>query len=42
MQAVQFQMLIILLLLTTAAVTSILLGLLSYRSLFNQRMQLLQ
>lgn len=42
MQAVQFQLLIIFLLLTTAAVTSILLGLLSYRSLFNKRMQLLQ
>ena len=42
MQAVQFQLLIIFLLLTTASVTSILLGLLSYRSLFNQRMQLLQ
>ncbi|MCG7343819.1 iron export ABC transporter permease subunit FetB [Sporosarcina sp. ACRSL] len=41
-QAVQFQLLIIFLLLTTAAVTSILLGFLSYRSLFNQRMQLLQ
>ena len=42
MQAVQFQLLIIFLLLTTASVTSILLGFLSYRSLFNQRMQLLQ
>ena len=39
-QAVQFQLLIIFLLLTTAAVTSVLLGFLSYPSLFNQRMQL--
>ncbi len=41
-QAVQFQLLIIFLLLTTATVTSILLGFLSYPSLFNERMQLLQ
>lgn len=42
MQAVQFQLLIIFLLLTTAAVTSALLGFLSYPSLFNERMQQLQ
>ncbi len=42
MQAVQFQLLIVFLLLTTAAVTSILLGFLSYPSLFNERMQLLR
>lgn len=42
MQAVQFQLLIIFLLLTTAAVTSVLLGFLSYPSLFNQQMQLLR
>ena len=41
-QAVQFQLLIIFLLLTTATVTSILLGFLSYPSLFNERMQLLR
>ncbi|WP_203249019.1 ABC transporter permease [Sporosarcina beigongshangi] len=41
-QAVQFQLLIIFLLLTTAAVTSALLGFLSYPTLFNQRMQLLR
>ncbi|MFK9093088.1 ABC transporter permease [Bacillus salipaludis] len=41
-QAVQFQLLILFLLLTTAAVTSIMLGSLSYPSLFNQRMQLLR
>ncbi|MEK5036992.1 ABC transporter permease [Sporosarcina sp. FSL K6-3457] len=41
-QAVQFQLLIIFLLLTTAAVTSILLGFLSYPTLFNQRMQMLR
>ena len=41
-QAVQFQLLIIFLLLTTAAVTSVLLGFLSYPSLFNQKMQLLR
>ncbi|MCH1624118.1 ABC transporter permease [Ferdinandcohnia quinoae] len=39
-QAVQFQLLILFLLLTTAAVTSIMLGFLSYPSLFNRRMQL--
>ncbi|MCG7337243.1 iron export ABC transporter permease subunit FetB [Sporosarcina sp. ACRSM] len=42
MQAVQFQLMIVFLLLTTAAVTSILLGFLSYPSLFNERMQLLR
>jgi len=41
-QAVQFQLLILFLLLTTAAVTSIMLGLLSYPSLFNDRMQLVK
>ncbi|MFJ5714203.1 ABC transporter permease [Neobacillus sp. NPDC093127] len=41
-QAVQFQLLILFLLLTTAAVTSIMLGTLSYPSLFNQRMQMLR
>lgn len=41
-QAVQFQLLILFLLLTTAAVTSTLLGFLSYPTLFNQRMQLLK
>ena len=41
-QAVQFQLLILFLLLTTAAVSSILLGFLSYPSLFNERMQLLR
>lgn len=38
-QAVQFQLLVLFLLLTTAAVTSIMLGFLSYPTLFNQRMQ---
>lgn len=41
-QAVQFQLLILFLLLTTAAVTSVLLGFLSYPMLFNERMQLLK
>ncbi|PPA70953.1 ABC transporter permease [Jeotgalibacillus proteolyticus] len=41
-QAVQFQLLIMFLLLTTAAVTSVMLGFLSYPTLFNQRMQLLK
>ena len=41
-QAVQFQLLIIFLLLTTAAVTSVMLGFLSYPTLFNERMQLLR
>jgi putative ABC transport system permease protein len=41
-QAVQFQLLILFLLLTTAAVTSIMLGFLSYPTLFNQRMQFLK
>lgn len=39
-QAVQFQLLIMFLLLTTAAVTSIMLGFLSYPTLFNARMQI--
>lgn len=41
-QAVQFQLLIMFLLLTTAAVTSVMLGFLSYPTLFNQRMQILK
>ncbi len=41
-QAVQFQLLILFLLLTTAIVTSIMLGFLSYPTLFNGRMQLLK
>ncbi|CAG9622024.1 ABC transporter permease [Sutcliffiella rhizosphaerae] len=41
-QAVQFQLLILFLLLTTASVTSIMLGLLSYKTLFTQKMQLLK
>lgn len=41
-QAVQFQLLIMFLLLTTAAVTSVMLGYLSYPTLFNQRMQLIR
>lgn len=39
LQAVQFQLLILFLLLTTASVTSVLLGFLSYPTLFNERMQ---
>ncbi len=41
-QAVQFQLLIMFLLLTTASVTSIMLGFLSYPTLFNRRMQILK
>src|SRR5690606_18408744 len=41
-QAVQFQLLILFLLLTTAVVTSIMLGFLSYPTLFNNRMQFLK
>ncbi|WP_040285390.1 ABC transporter permease [Sporosarcina koreensis] len=41
-QAVQFQLLIVFLLLSTAAMTSVLLGYLSYRSFFNEQMQLLK
>ncbi len=41
-QAVLFQLLILFLLLTTAVITSIMLGYLSYPTLFNQRMQLLK
>jgi putative ABC transport system permease protein len=41
-QAVQFQLLILFLLLTTAVVSSILLGFLSYPSLFNERMQMIR
>jgi len=40
-QAVQFQILIIFALLTTAALSSILIGFLSYQTLFNERMQLI-
>ncbi len=42
LQAVQFQLLILFLLLTTASVTSIMLGFLSYPTLFNERKQLLR
>ncbi|WP_096155640.1 ABC transporter permease [Bacillus sp. FJAT-45066] len=41
-QAVQFQLLILFLLLTTASVTSVMLGLLSYPTLFNNRKQLMK
>ncbi|MDQ0201470.1 ABC transporter permease [Neobacillus ginsengisoli] len=41
-QAVQFQLLILFLLLTTAVVTSIMIGFLSYPTLFNKRMQMLK
>ncbi|KMJ59686.1 membrane protein [Bacillus sp. LL01] len=41
-QAVQLQLLILFLLLTTASVTSIMLGFLSYPTLFNERKQLLR
>lgn len=41
-QAVQFQLLILFALLTTAALSSILIGFLSYPTLFNERMQLLK
>ncbi|MCM3757895.1 iron export ABC transporter permease subunit FetB [Sporosarcina aquimarina] len=41
-QAVQFQLLVVFLLLSTAAMTSVLLGFLSYRSLFTERMQLMK
>lgn len=39
-QAVQFQLLIVFLLLTTAVLTSVMIGFLSYPTLFNQQMQL--
>lgn len=42
LQAVQFQLLILFLLLCTAVVTSIMLGFLSYPTLFNKRMQMLK
>lgn len=42
LQAVQFQLLVLFLLLTTAVVTSVMLGLLSYPTLFNKRMQMLK
>lgn len=41
-QAVQFQLLIIFALLTTAAISSILIGFLSYPTLFNERMQIIK
>ncbi|NRD79702.1 iron export ABC transporter permease subunit FetB [Bacillus sp. BRMEA1] len=41
-QAVQFQLLILFLLLTTAVVTSIMIGFLSYPTLFNKRMQVIK
>lgn len=41
-QAVQFQLLILFLLLTTASITSIMLGFLSYPTLFNKRMQIIK
>lgn len=41
-QAVQFQLLVLFLLLTTASVTSIMLGYLSYPTLFNKQMQMLK
>ncbi|GLO64778.1 MULTISPECIES: iron export ABC transporter permease subunit FetB [Oceanobacillus] len=41
-QAVQFQLLILFLLLTTASVTSIMLGFLSYPTLFNEKMQMIK
>lgn len=40
-QAVQFQLLVLFILLSTAAISSVLLGFLSYPALFNQRMQML-
>lgn len=42
MEAVQFQLLIIFALLTTAALSSVLVGFLSYPTLFNERMQLIK
>lgn len=42
LQAVQFQLLVLFLLLTTASVSSVLLGFLSYRTLFNDRLQLIK
>jgi putative ABC transport system permease protein len=41
-QAVQFQLLILFLLLTTAVVTSLMIGFLSYPTLFNKRMQMIK
>ncbi len=41
LQAVMFQLLVLFILLTTASVSSVLLGYLSYRQLFNNRMQIL-
>ncbi|PWA09729.1 iron export ABC transporter permease subunit FetB [Pueribacillus theae] len=42
LQAVMFQLLVVFLLLTSAAISSAMLGFLSYPSLFNERMQLLK
>jgi len=42
LQAVQFQLLVLFLLLATATMTSIMLGFLSYPTLFNERMQMLK
>lgn len=42
LQAVQFQLLVLFLLLCTATLTSIILGFLSYPTLFNKRMQMLK
>lgn len=42
LQAVQFQLLVLFLLLCTATLTSIILGLLSYPTLFNKRMQMVK
>ncbi len=41
-QAVQFQLMVLFMLLTSAAVSSIILGFLSYPTLFNDRMQMLK
>lgn len=41
MQAVMFQLLVQFMLLTTASVSSVLLGFLSYRTLFNQKLQII-
>lgn len=40
-QAVMFQLLVQFMLLTTASVSSVLLGFLSYRTLFNQKLQII-
>lgn len=41
-QAVQFQLLVLFMLLSTAAISSVLLGFLSYPTLFNQQMQIIR